>query len=117
MFQQFLKFQGARSFDPYNVGMLQYLPESTCTVFVHEADLKHLHFVPYLLHLKHDLRVTFACYKDITDVKFRNYVPLFPSAGLVVIDDAALLACKSGRIFCYYYLGILSAMIVCISSS
>lgn len=104
MFQQFLKFQGARSFDPYNVGLLQYLPESAITVYVHETDLKHLQDVPCLLHLKRDLRVTFACYKDVMGIKFRNYVPIFPSAGLVVIDDAALLACKSGRIFCYYYL-------------
>lgn len=102
MFQRFLEFQGACSFDPYNIGILRNPPENVCTVFVHEADLKHLHSIPNLLRLKRDIRVTFACYKDVMDVKFRTYVPLFPSAGLVVIDDAALIACKSGENYLIY---------------
>jgi|SRR6218665_154217 len=98
LIQRFLDFLGARAFDPYNIDTLHVAPDDVCMVLIHEGDLGILHRIPNLLRLKRDNRVTFSGYYDVMDVKFKKYIPLFPSAGLIVFDNAALLSCTSGKI-------------------
>ena len=94
--ERYLDNIGLKKFDLYNLALLRHLPNFECLIFIHEEDSKLVNQIPGLLRLKRDLRVVFVVYNNFDDVMNKKYSMIFPRAGMVLMDESALIACKSG---------------------
>ncbi|ESO09976.1 hypothetical protein HELRODRAFT_167810 [Helobdella robusta] len=93
--EKFLDISGLKKFDIHNLMLLRHLPNFECLVFVHKNDGCRVNEIPALLRLKRDLRVVFISYDILEDVIEKRYNVIFPRAGTVLLDENALVTCKS----------------------
>ncbi|XP_074644304.1 uncharacterized protein LOC141901116 [Tubulanus polymorphus] len=93
--QEYLKKQGVKTFDPYNVNIISPTKaDSHIHVFIHNSQLKHLHQIPNSLKLRQKSDVKFYSFNDVIDLKNHTYTPMFVRGGLVIPDDDILMKCS-----------------------